>query len=744
MIATVLALALLPALQQGSEEPIPPIQLDEAAQAYVLNFAEGTNAEPGLSLADFVVACEQVTGINFTYASETESLLDSATIRLLGTKRVPKAEFYSFFQIMMIINDFVCSEIGEAPLSVVLISSLRTTDRNTIRGDAIYVAPEDLETYAAQPATLITTVITLPNTDVRQLSNSMRTMITDANTQQMLPAGNTNAMVLTGFGSNVAATARMLRIVDEASKIEEVVPEFAVIPLEYASADEISPVIEELLEASRRAQQGGAGRAAPQQGATGQIPGRGQTEAKIMIDPRTNSLLVMAMPTDMPTIKELVARLDIDTVERERSYHIYNLSNVNAEQLAETLNDFLQDAARLEAGRTAQGQGGGGAARQAGGGGSRTNEFVVVPDVETNSLLIAASRTRYEELLSLIQRLDQRQDQVLIETALIELSGRDFLDIGVELGFADLPGATEVGGFGVTSFGLSMIDDLDNDGIPDTRVPNRTTGVTAGILDGENFSLPIMLQLLEERRNSNVLNVPSVLVNNNGSATVTSIEEQPTTTVTLGGGVGAGGTQENFNEFVEAGITMQISPSISASNYLRLNIYLEVSNFLGSVQGSIPPPRTTRTISTSVNVPDGDTMVIGGIIIDNRTETKSQVPWLGEIPIIGRLFGRKTESLDRTALYFFVTPHIMRDNEFADLAEISYRKKLEAADTIGADRIRVIDPRFGSKNSDVGLGGFDIPLYTSPERGEVDRNDVGLDPIEINSIIDDAQQDSND
>ncbi|MFT5051879.1 MAG: general secretion pathway protein D [Chlamydiales bacterium] len=743
MIATVLALALLPALQQGSEEPVPPIQ--EVGNDYVLNFAEGQTTDPGLSLAQFVIACEQVTGINFTYANETQSLLESTSVRLLGTKRVPKDEFYSFFQIMMIINDFVCSEIGEAPLSVVLISSLRTTDRNTIRGDAIYVAPEDLEKYAAQPATLITTVITLPNTDVRQLSNSMRTMITDANTQQMLPAGNTNAMVLTGFGSNVAATARMLRIVDEASKIEEVVPEFAVIPLEYASANEISPVIEELLEASRRASQGGAGRAAPQQGATGQIPSRGQTEAKIMIDPRTNSLLVMAMPTDMPTIKELVARLDIDTVERERSYHIYNLSNVNAEQLAETLNDFLQDAARLEAGRTGAGQtGGAGANRQAGGGSSRTNEFVVVPDVETNSLLIAASRTRYEELLSLIQRLDQRQDQVLIETALIELSGRDFLDIGVELGFADLPGVTEVGGFGVTSFGLSTIDDLDNDGIPDTRIPNRSVGLSAGILDGENFSLPVMLQLLEERRNSNVLNVPSVLVNNNGSATVTSIEEQPTTTVTLGGGVGASGTQENFNEFVEAGITMQISPSISASNYLRLNIYLEVSNFLGSVQGSIPPPRTTRTISTSVNVPDGDTMVIGGIIIDNRTETRAQIPWLGDLPLIGRLFGRKTQSLDRTALYFFVTPHIMRDTEFADLAEISYRKKLEAADTIGADRIRVIDPRFGAKNSDLDLGGFDIPLYTSPKRGEVNRDDVGLDPIELNSLIEDAKQQSND
>ena len=127
---------------------------------------------------------------------------------------------------------------------------------------------------------------------------------------------------------------------------------------------------------------------------------------------------------------------------------------------------------------------------------------------------------------------------------------------------------------------------------------------------------------------------------------------------------------------------MQISPSISASRYLRLGIFLEVSNFIGAVQGAIPPTRITRTLETSVNVPDGDTMVIGGIIVDNRTETEEQIPFLGDLPVIGRLFERKASTLDRTALYFFVTPHIMSDDAFGDLADFSYRKKLDAANTL--------------------------------------------------------------
>lgn len=732
MIAPLLAVPLLmtPAPvwgpQDDGQDP-PPIQEDPESNEYILNFADPSGDDEGMTLAKLVRACQQVTGITFTVTDETNTYLESAKVRLIGTKTVPKDEFYNFFQILMVIHDFVCTEVGADPISVIEITSLNTGSRSTIRGDSVFVEPEDLAQYKDQPATLITTVVNLPNTDVRQLSNSMRTMITDANTQQMLPAGSTNSMVLVGFGSNVVALANMLLIVDEASRVDPVTPVFDVINLEYAAAEELASVVEELLDASSRVVQQGQ-RNTPQ-GATAQL-NQGSAEAKIMVGPNTNSLLVMAMPDVMPSIKELVARLDVEVVERERSYHIYNLENVSAEDLATTLNEFLQDATRLEANRQA------GGANNRGGGttGNNNTEFVVVPDEQTNSLLIAASRTRYQELKALIERLDERQDQVLIETALVELSSRDFLDIGVELGLADIPGVGSTGGFGVSNFGLSTLSDTDSDGIPDTKVPNTANGITAGILDGDDFSLPILLQLIEEKRNSNVLNVPSVLVNNNGSATVTTIEEQPTTQVTLGGGLN-GQTQENFEEYVDAGITMQISPSISASRYLRLGIFLEVSNFIGAVNGAIPPARVTRTLETTVNVPDGDTMVIGGIIVDNRTETEEQIPLLGDLPVIGRLFERKSSTQDRTALYFFVTPHIMSDDAFADLGHYSHVKKLEAANHIGFDRVRQIDNSFGRSAEEIELTGFDVPIYTAPERGETDEDEIGLDPIEAGEML---------
>jgi len=741
MISILCALPFLatpaPAPAATPQDPVPVIQ--DLGHSWVLNFDESPpgpgGQDGGMTLEQFVKLCQENTGINFTYDKDTANLLRSTTITMFGTKEVRKEDFYSFFQILMIINKFVCTKIGPDHLAVVVVRSLDSSARNNVRADAEIIDPDELEDFADQPATLITTMVTLPNTDVRTLSNSMRAMVTDPNTMQVIPVGNSNSLIVTGFGSNVAALVRMLELVDEASAAEAPeLPEFEVIPLEFAAAEEIADTISELLDYSTQVAQQGQRNQQQAAGVSGALSA-GTTETKVMVYERTNALLVMAMPDDMPRIQELVARLDIDVIERERLYHFYNLENADSEELAQVLEDFLDNSQRVQGSSTAGGAGRGQGATGAGTTARSSNEVVVVPDPATNSLLIAANRTRYEEVLELIQLLDKRQDQVLIETALIELSGSDFLDIGVELGGANIPGVDETGGFGLTDFDLSTISDTTGDGIPDLRVPNQLTGITAGILDGDNFSIPILLRFVQEQRDTNVLNIPSVLVNNNGSATVSTLDEQPTTTITATGGVG-GQTQENFNGYQEAGITLQISPTISASRYLRLQISLEVSNFEGSFSGAIPPPKTTRTIDTVVNVPDGDTMVIGGIIVDNAIKSSNRVPWFADIPLIGWLFRRDRTTKDRTSLYFFVTPHIMRDREFADLAEYSYDKKLEAADIIGTGRVRMIDEGFGGPEAGLDLSGLHLPLYQAPTRGEVDESTIGVDARGVKDMLD--------
>jgi general secretion pathway protein D len=711
--------------QQGK---VPFIQ--EVGDFYIINIDE----TEGVDLESLTKMCQVATGKNFVYDEATKQELANKKARMFGEKRVPKDDFYSFYQILMFIHGFTLTKVGPDHLAVYLVQTIQPVQgrgAGNLQNEPVYVDPDDLDQWADQVATKVITVLHLPHTDVRTIGNSLRQLMNDQTGSSILPVGTTNSVVLTGFASTVASHARILRLVDEeAAKDIGVQPLFEVIRLEFAAAEDLADILEQLLEASKRQQQ--QQRQANAQGATGQIQTAGG-ETKILTYPRTNSLLVMALPDDMVSIKELVARLDVEVVEPERTYHVYVLEHVKAKDLSEVLEDFIQGASRVQ-GQGARGGGANvqGAAQPGVGLSSRDNEVVVVPDETTNSLLIAASRRRYQEMEELIHRLDRRQEQVLIETALIELTGRDNLDLGVELGFADIPGSG-TGGFGVTNFGLGSFVDTDNDGIPDIKVPNTNVGVTAGILDADDFSMPVLIAALRDRRDSNVLNIPSVLVNNNGSATVTTVDEQPTTTVTLGG-VG-GQTQENFNEYQKAGITMQISPSISASGYLRLDITLEVSNFLGVFQGSIPPPRITRTIQTSVSVPDGDTMVVGGIIVDNKDKGRTSVPLLGDLPIVGALFRRDTENKNVTTLYFFVTPHILRDQNFADLAEISYRLKLNAAEKIGADRVKLIDPAFGGAKDEVDLRGFEVPLYRSPRGGEVSPELIGQDPaLQLQSL----------
>jgi general secretion pathway protein D len=611
-----------PAPGGGQSGGSVPIVADDG-DFWVVAFDEAE----GCDLESLTKICQQTTGINFTYDTATQTRLAQAKVKIFGQKRFPKTEFYSFYQIIMFINGFVCTKIGPDGLSVVVIQEISAQSQpgkpNSLKGESIYVLPDELDNYQGQVATQIITVLHLPHTDVRSLGNSLRILSPDTASGGVIPVGTTNSVILQGFASNVCSLARILRLVDaESANDAAIAPVFEVLPLEFAAAQDISDTLGQLLEAKQR--QTERSRTQPGGAATTAAVGGGGGETKILVDARTNSLLIMALPEDLQQIKELVARLDVDVVEPERTYHVYALENVKAKELAEVLEDFLQDASRVTQGGTAGRAQPGGNAAIAQGGTSRDTQTVVVPDEATNSLLIAASKTRYQEMLALIEKLDERQDQVLIETALVELSGSDFRDLGIELGGADLPGSSGLGAFGVSAFGLSTLEDTDGDGAPDIRRPVQNNGVTAGILDGDNFGLPVLLQAIKRVGNTNILNVPSVLVNNNGTAKVVSKDEQPTTTITATGGTG-GQTQENFNEYQAAGITMQISPSISAAGYLRLDLFLEVSTFgaRDPADGrSIPPPRLTRTIETSVNVPNGDTMVIGGIITELKCRTR--------------------------------------------------------------------------------------------------------------------------
>src|SRR5690606_24202557 len=157
-----LVLGPLPAQGQDGQQPPPPIQ--DLGDTYLLSLEESGDSE-GLTLDTLVKITQEVTGINFTYTKETGQLLSQVPVRMFGPKEIPKEDFYAFFQILMIINEYVTTRIAPDHLSVVVVQSLKSPARTTMRQAALYVDPDDILSYGDQPATLITTVLRLPNTD---------------------------------------------------------------------------------------------------------------------------------------------------------------------------------------------------------------------------------------------------------------------------------------------------------------------------------------------------------------------------------------------------------------------------------------------------------------------------------------------------------------------------------------------------------------------------------------------------
>lgn len=681
----------------------------------------------GIPFLEFVKFAQKVTKKTFFIDKSQDPQLstpdaEALKINLLGTLKIEEEKFYDFFQTILFIKDWVCVPRGSGESQFVDLIYQGGARGPTVKNGVRWVDPENVRDFADQTGTFIVTTVQLQYVNAQLASANLRQFFNDPKgLLTLVPVGGNDqrSLMVSGFGPTVNTIVELLKRVDVADAKPQAV--LRVIKLQHSAAEDVQPILTALLEDKARvaAQPAGNGNITPPEDL---IP------VKIETIPNKNELIIYAHEKAVRDVENMVAQLDTKSTGIDSNYHVYKLINTLAKEMREVLNEFVNES--TTAVQQAQAGGGGGA----GGGaaaGRREQKPVIRDDEKSNQLLISASRSQYEKIVELIRRLDVRQDQVLIEAALIELGTQDIERLGIELGLLDIGANNFTRPFGLTSFGLTNYEDTDGNGLPDTRLPdleNPLRGLTGGIIASDDFAIPIVVNALKSDTQSNVLSIPSVLVNNNEDATITSKDAFPTQQAQVGNVT----TQTQFGGFQDAGIDLKISPSISEGNYVKLNLRLEVSKFTGSFDSTsaVPPPKTIRTIETVVTMPSGWTMVFGGVIEDQSSETNDGIPLLKDIPLLGALF-RSTETTKRkTNLYFFLTPHILSDEDFADLEQMTYRKKLEAARYIGNRRLKVLDPNW--RGQDDGkledplstiedldrLGGFDIPTYQRPPSGE--------------------------
>lgn len=282
----------------------------------------------------------------------------------------------------------------------------------------------------------------------------------------------------------------------------------------------------------------------------------------------------------------------------------------------------------------------------------------VSADISTNSLIVVAPANVQGLYAELIQSLDQRRPQVLIEAKVIAVDTSDDFTLGVEVSLGDRMGSKRL--FNFTSFGLSEVDATSG---ALKVVPGL--GFNGTLVDPDVAD--VVVRALSAHRRARVLAAPKILVNDNSTGKLESVSSVPFASVNASQTVSTtslGGSQQ-------AGTIITVTPHINEDDHLQLEFDVEFSTFSGSGISGLPPPRQIDRVGSTVTIPDGKTVVVGGLKRSGEENNFRGVPWAEHIPVLRELTSRTDRNSVTTSFFLFIRPVVLRDSRFADLRFLS-------------------------------------------------------------------------
>ncbi|MBN8597447.1 MAG: hypothetical protein J0L78_07205 [Planctomycetes bacterium] len=286
--------------------------------------------------------------------------------------------------------------------------------------------------------------------------------------------------------------------------------------------------------------------------------------------------------------------------------------------------------------------------------GSPVAGLSITADEGTNTLIAIAEPRMLAQLELLLRQLDVRQPQVMLEVYLVSLSEQDAMNLGIEL--------QKMGQFAGNFYTLSSLFGLSS-GAGGNVTPNASQGFTGAILNPGDFAA--IIKALETISDGSTKSLPRVLVNNNKEASFNSVLQQPYTVSNTTSGAG---TTTSFGGTQDAGTTISVKPQIAEADQLVLEYSLSLSSFVGAPPANgLPPARQQNNVSSNATIPDGHTVVVGGIELISDGRNVSQVPYVGDIPLVGELFKTRDNSTSRQRFFVFIRAAVLRDQQLNDL-----------------------------------------------------------------------------
>lgn len=527
----------------------------------------------------------------------------------------------------------------------------------------------------------------------------LRPLISPNNTINVNP-GN-NSLVITDYADNVQRLSRIIAAMDVSNATD-----VEVIPLQHAVASEMAVLISRLIE-------GGSAGATPGAVAQGQTDTAYKTT--LMAEPRSNALVVRAAnPSRLAQVRSLIARLDqpayASSAAASGNIHVVYLKNADAVTLATTLRAAMgadggvstsstgsaaatgssnmrttglgnsTSSSQTSTSGLSSGTSGGLGSDSSGGNLGSSNQpstgGQIQADPTTNSLIISASPPVFRQLRAVIDQLDGRRAQVLIESLIVEVSANKAAQFGVQWQSLLGNSGSTMGVIGTNS----AVSGANILGVTAGLAGGATTAATAlsslgnglnvGIAPRINgkYYLGAIANFLQTNGDANVLSTPNLMTLDNEEAKIIIGKNVPFVTGSYASTTGTAGVSPFTTvERKDVGLMLRVRPQINENGTVKMSVYQEVSNIDPATSGDTNGPSTNkRSIESNVLVEDGSIIVLGGLLQDDYSQSEDKVPLLGDIPGVGNLFRSERRTRNKTNLMVFLRPVVVRDAAAAD------------------------------------------------------------------------------
>ena len=522
-----------------------------------------------------------------------------------------------------------------------------------LQGGQVAVVPAGTAPNNAQ---VMTQIFKLTHENANNLVAVLRPLISPNNTINVTPGSN--ALVITDYADNLQRLGRIIASLDVANATD-----VEVIPLQHAIANDVVALLNRLVDGTAA---GGAGAAT----------GQGQTDTgyktTILAESRSNAIIVRsANPAKQAQIRSLVEKLDRAGSElASGNIHVVYLKNADATKLANTLRAAIAGtggstlgAAPVPAATAGTTLGGGGATLNLPSTGGQ-----IQADAATNSLIITAPEPQYRQLRAVIDSLDQRRAQVLVESLIVEVDSAKESQFGIQ--WQNLVGgANSTVGILGTNFATSNLLNIAINGADGKALPGQGLNVgTARNVNGK-YIMTSLANFLQTNGGSNILSRPSLLTLDNEEAKIVVGQNVPFVTGQYTNNNSSNGAVNPFQtvERKDVGLTLKVKPQISDTGMVKLTIFQEVSSVDTSKKLTDGLITNKRSIESNILVEDGTVVVLGGLLSDTYQDSRQQVPGLGDIPFFGALFRNETRSRSKTNLMVFLRPVVVRDDSSTEV-----------------------------------------------------------------------------